>query len=195
MEDATLAPKAKKVVTEKLANRPVRFTASVGTLWIRPSKPEPIEGGLVPVAGLRVLFTPSGVDTDHAYGGFSHDFFPDLHEHDEDNDLCDCAQCLADVREFIANKRNADVVRQHGVREVDPDAGVKIPFAKWNNPDLSANDLPATWASTGFDLEEALRYERKSLNREGIITALEALIADADVVTESDVLSAEVELD
>lgn len=195
-----MAPKpkstTKRAKSSQLDDRPVRFTASVGILWVKPSRHEmnPVSGIPTPVPGLRVVFNANGDDDAAPVGGVSREFLPTEDSHDADSENCDCKHCLQAVRDFIVDRRNRDVVAKHHVREVDPDAGVKLPFAKWDG-DLSVDELGDIHKSIGFDLEEALRYERKNLNRAGVIDKIEELIADGATVSVDDVLAAEVELD
>lgn len=189
------APKRKTgtALTDKIANEPVRFSSTAGRVRIRDAKQRMTEYGPVEDPGLVVDFGTGHGEEATLTGGLSREFYPDLDDHDDETAYCQCAKCLAEVRDYIALDKHRICERFHMI-EADLNApNCPLPSAKaWQ--DIHADDLAALHKQIGFDLENAARYEQRTHKRGAVLSILDELAADPEVIEDSDILAAELEV-
>lgn len=187
-------------LAEAVATAPVRFQASTGRIRIRDNHTEPTNFGPIQHVGLVVDFTATGRPDAMPSGGISREFYPDLDDHDEGNEYCSCAKCLADVRDYIAADKGG-VCSRANVMESKIDSPVQ-PTGNWDNASPEdVKTLVRTGAleagPSGDPVVNAVKYEiQVGAKRKPIIDVLEAIAAaDAEgEATSEDVLDAEVSL-
>lgn len=186
-------------LVRRVETAPVRFQAATGRIRIRDARTEITNWGPVKHSGLIVDFTPSG-RPEAIVGGLSREFYPDLDEHDPEDEHCSCAKCLADVRDYIAADKH-NVPSRFNVMETLVDSPL-MPMPGWANVQAAdiANLVVVGALVGGPDNDPVLNAARYEMligdNRRDVIAELER-IADADgddMPTSTDIIDAEVEV-
>lgn len=187
LEDAGVkAPAKGNKLSDKVKLEPVRFVGTIGSIRVHNARYDDTTGERMLLPGLIVHFTDANGEP---VGGLSRSFYPDRDEHEDWNGECDCAKCLADVRDWISADRHG-LVKLHHIREALVNEPT-MPMPGWNG--IHPSDVVTLHQTLNFDLANAVRYEQANEKRQEILDALDAVAAE-DEVEDTDILSAELEV-
>lgn len=176
-------------LSEKVDKEAVQFYGSVGSIRVRDSRFERDgDAGRFLKPGLLVQFFDGAGEP---VGGMSRPFYPDNDEHEERED-CDCGECLEAVRKYLKEHRHGkQIAEANKISEVsvnDP----TLPTTGWDR--ISGQDVEFLHQRLGFDVANAMRFEKKHFKRQDVIDALNDIDEDEEKVEDKDILNAEVEV-
>lgn len=179
------APVGSEKLSDKVDCEPVRFIGGIGSIRVRNAK---YDADRMLIPGLVVHFLDGQGEP---VGGISREFYPDLPDH-EDTEECQCAQCLTAVRDYLTvNRLGRQIAEQYKIVEIGVNDPVQ-PFGGWGG--IAADDIADLHAKIGFDLDNAMRFEKKHYQRADVIAALDACADKGEEVEAGDILTAEVEV-
>ena len=181
------------LLSEKIAARPVNFTATIGRIYAHDGRVD--RHGSVETAPLIVDFGEGQGEEAQLTGGVSRNFYPDK-DHCEREEgagnvgsYCDCKHCLEVVRAYIAADRHG-ICAAWKVREEDTNPPRK-PYAGFDTAHVDDIETAVKIGAID-DLENAARWEATHQNRKPIIDKLDELAASPEDPEDDDILSAEV---